>query len=137
MQRQPIPLSLMTAMHPVRRHHVTSLPTIPLTLNDGTATDFGRFTGNAVPVVNSASECGFTQQHGVTFPLTAKANVRREARHPLYGELTIKKTFLPGTVTWNFEKFLVDRDGEIVGRFASAVDPASPELRQAIKAVIE
>jgi glutathione peroxidase len=54
----------------------------------------------------------------------------------LYGELTIKKTFLPGTVTWNFEKFLVNRDGEIVGRFASAVDPASPELRQAIKAVI-
>lgn len=137
MQRQPIPLSLMTPMHPVRRHHVTSLHTIPLTLNDGTATDFGRFKGNAVPVVNVASECGFTQQRGVTFPLTAKANVRAKARPPLYSELTkFKKTFLPGTVKWNLEKFLVNRDGEIVGRFASAVDPASPELRQAIEAVI-
>lgn len=181
MQRQSIPLSLMTAMHPAREHHVTSLHTIPLTLNDGTATDFGRYKGNAVLVVNVASECGFTRQYagleelyglyrsrgleilgvpcdqfggqepgddaeiadfceknfGVTFPLTAKTDVRGKEQHPLYSELTkFKKSILPGTVRWNFEKFLVNRDGEVVGRFASAVDPASPELRQAIEAVI-
>lgn len=181
MQRQLSPLSLMRPMHPAREHHVTSLHTIPLTLNDGTATDFGRFKGNAVLVVNVASECGFTRQYagleelytayrgrgleilgvpcnqfggqepgddaeisdfceknfGVTFPLTAKANVRGKEQRPLYSELTkFKKSILPGTVKWNFEKFLVNRDGEVVGRFASAVDPASPELRQAIEEVI-
>ena len=63
MQRQATPLTLMTAVHPAREHHVTSLHTIPLTLIDGTATDFGRYKGNAVLVVNVASECGFTRQY--------------------------------------------------------------------------
>ena len=49
---------------------------------------------------------------GVTFPLTAKANVRGKDQHPLYAELTKFKTgMLPGLVKWNFEKFLVNRDG--------------------------
>ena len=42
---------------------MTNLYTIPLTLNDGTQTDFGRFSGNVVLVVNVASNCGFTPQY--------------------------------------------------------------------------
>jgi glutathione peroxidase len=42
---------------------VTSLYSIPLTLNDGTQTDFGRFKGSVVMVVNVASKCGFTPQY--------------------------------------------------------------------------
>jgi glutathione peroxidase-family protein len=119
----------MTTMQPGREHHVTSLSTVPPDLNDGTGSGFGRFTGNSVPV-NAASECGF----GVTFPLTATERVRGTEQQTLYSELTnSEKNILPGTVTSNFGKFLVTVPGEVVGRFASAAVPASPELRQAIK----
>jgi glutathione peroxidase len=128
----------MTTMQPAREHLVTSLPAVPPALNDGTGSGLGRFAGNAVPSVNVASACGF----GVTFPLTATARVRSKDQRSLYSELTYsgltksEKSFLPGAVTRNFQEFLVTGDGEVVGRFASAVVPASPELRQANKAVI-
>ncbi|WP_416399615.1 glutathione peroxidase [Burkholderia sp. LFS038] len=60
---------------------------------------------------------------GVTFPLTTKAEIRGENQHPLYAELTKFKTGeLPDLVQWNFEKFLVGRDGEVRARFAPAMD---------------
>ena len=71
---------------------------------------------------------------GVTFPLTAKANVRGKDQHPLYAELTkFKTSVLPGLVKWNFEKFLVNRPGEVVARFAPTVVPDSPEVLDAIE----
>lgn len=71
---------------------------------------------------------------GVTFPLTAKVDVRGKHQHPLYAELTrFKKGLLPGLVKWNFEKFLVNGDGVIVDRFASTVEPESPQLLAAIE----
>ena len=160
---------------------MTSLHTIPLTLNDGTETRFGRFKGHVVLVVNVASHCGFTPQYagletvyekfrdrgfeilgvpcnqfagqepgtdgeiaefcernfGVTFPLTAKANVRGKDQHPLYAELTkFKTSVLPGLVKWNFEKFLVNRDGEVVARFAPTVEPDSAEIIDAIESAL-
>ncbi|MCB8793999.1 glutathione peroxidase, partial [Escherichia coli] len=52
---------------------------------------------------------------GVTFPLTKKADVRGKHQHPLYAELTkFKNGILPGLIKWNFEKFLINRNGEIV-----------------------
>ncbi|CAN7206117.1 glutathione peroxidase [Arthrobacter sp. PvP023] len=157
---------------------MNSIHSIPLTLNDGTETDFGRFKGRVVMVVNVASQCGFTPQYGglellygkfkdqgfeilgvpcnqfagqepgsddeiaefcernfgVTFPLTAKADVRGKNQHPLYAELTrFKNGLLPGLVKWNFEKFLVNRDGVVVARFAPTVEPDSPEVIAAIE----
>lgn len=157
---------------------MNSMHSIPLTLNDGTETDFGRFKGNVVMVVNVASQCGFTPQYaglellygkfkdrgfeilgvpcnqfagqepgsdneiaefcernfGVTFPLAAKADVRGKDQHPLYAELTrFKNGLLPGLVKWNFEKFLVNRDGVVVARFAPTVEPDSPEIVAAIE----
>ena len=72
--------------------------------------------------------------YGVTFPMTEKVDVRGKHQHPLYAQLTKFKTgLLPGVVKWNFEKFLVNAEGEIVDRFASTVEPESPELVGAIE----
>ncbi|TFC97816.1 MULTISPECIES: glutathione peroxidase [Cryobacterium] len=72
--------------------------------------------------------------YGVTFPLTEKVDVRGKRQHPLYAQLTkFKSGLLPGLVKWNFEKFLVNPQGEIVDRFASTVEPESDEIVRAIE----
>ncbi|MDQ0729590.1 glutathione peroxidase [Arthrobacter sp. B1I2] len=74
---------------------------------------------------------------GVTFPLTAKADVRGRNQHPLFAELTKFKTgLLPGLVKWNFEKFLVNREGEVVARFAPTVEPDSAEVIDGVEQAI-
>ncbi|MGG5172342.1 glutathione peroxidase [Pseudarthrobacter sp. J1738] len=74
---------------------------------------------------------------GVTFPLTQKANVRGKDQHPLYAELTkFKNGILPGLIKWNFEKFLVSRDGKILARFGSKVEPDAPELIAAVESAL-
>jgi len=71
----------------------------------------------------------------VSFPIFRKIDVNGEERHPLYAELTE----LPdhkgnaGDVQWNFEKFLVSPEGEVVGRFRTKVVPDHPALIEAIE----
>ncbi|MCQ9162704.1 glutathione peroxidase [Arthrobacter sp. STN4] len=154
-----------------------TLQTIPLTLNDGTASSLAALGGTAVLVVNVASQCGFTPQYdalealhekyqdrglvilgvpcnqfggqepgtdgeiaefcrknfGVTFPLAAKADVNGPDAHPLFAALTDGGA---EPVRWNFEKFLLNHDGALVARFASAVAPDSPELVAAVEAAL-
>ncbi|HVF04723.1 MAG TPA: glutathione peroxidase [Frankiaceae bacterium] len=76
--------------------------------------------------------------YGVTFPLLAKTDVNGPDRHPLYAGLTgVDAGDDRGPdVLWNFEKFLVDADGEVVGRFRPQVLPDDPELRAAIEAAL-
>jgi glutathione peroxidase len=159
----------------------TTLHNIPLTMNDGSKTDFGRFSGKVVLVVNVASKCGFTVQYdalealyekyrdrgfeilgvpsnqfgqqepgtdeeiadfcrqnfGVTFPLAAKVDVNGDDAHPLYAALTSSgPTGETEPVKWNFEKFLINNDGDVVARFGSAVTPDSPELVSAIETAL-
>jgi glutathione peroxidase len=73
--------------------------------------------------------------YGVTFPLTEKVDVNGVERHPLYVELVAVADAegKAGDITWNFEKFLVSPDGEIVGRFRPQVDPESAEVVEAIE----
>jgi glutathione peroxidase len=79
-----------------------------------------------------AEFCGLN--YGVTFPMTAKVDVRGKNQHALYAELTkFKKGLLPGLIKWNFEKFLVSPTGEIVDRFASTTEPESTEIVAAIE----
>ncbi|MBG6214729.1 glutathione peroxidase [Cryobacterium sp. CAN_C3] len=79
--------------------------------------------------------CSMT--YGVTFPMTAKVDVRGKHQHPLYAELTkFKKSMLPGLIKWNFEKFLVSPTGVVVDRFASSVEPESTEIIDAIDKVL-
>ncbi|NLY81545.1 MAG: glutathione peroxidase [Clostridiales bacterium] len=64
--------------------------------------------------------------YGVTFPMFEKIEVNGENRHPLYKYLienNLNKN--SGDIKWNFEKFLVDRDGKIVNRYASLKKPKS------------
>ena len=65
----------------------------------------------------------------VSFPLFDKVEVNGPNRHPLYAWLTEqKKGFLGSrTIKWNFTKFLTDREGRVVGRFAPQVEPSSLE----------
>jgi glutathione peroxidase len=74
--------------------------------------------------------------YGVTFPLYEKLDVNGEGRHPLYDQLTAVPDAegKAGDVQWNFEKFLVSPEGEVVGRFRPLVDPEDPELVAAIEA---
>ncbi len=72
---------------------------------------------------------------GVTFPMMAKISVKGEDKHPLYVELTEKSKF-PGDITWNFNKFLLDRKGNVVARFDSPVEPMSDELVGHIKKLL-
>lgn len=74
---------------------------------------------------------------GVSFPLTAKVDVRGKNQHPLYAELTrFKSGVMPGLIKWNFEKFLVNVDGEIVNRFVPTVEPESDQIVQALEKVL-
>jgi glutathione peroxidase len=72
---------------------------------------------------------------GVTFPLFAKVEVNGPGRHPLYAALTETPDAegAAGDVQWNFEKFLVSRDGRTVTRFRSAVTPEDPALVSAVE----
>jgi len=76
--------------------------------------------------------------YGVTFPMTEKVEVNGEGAHPLYQRLTTTPdaTGEAGDVQWNFEKFLVDGSGRVVGRFRPRIEPDSPEVRTAIEAVL-
>ena len=74
--------------------------------------------------------------YGVSFPLLEKTDVNGESRHPLYAELT-KTADAEGTagdVGWNFEKFLLSPQGEVVGRFRTRTEPESAEIVAAIEA---
>lgn len=93
-----------------------------------------------------------TTNYAVTFPLFSKISVVGDDQHPLYAELTSQaptadgkddfRTALRGhgmtptedpDVLWNFEKFLVSRDGQVVGRYAPTVTPDDPALVQDIE----
>ena len=74
--------------------------------------------------------------YGVTFPMFEKIEVNGPGRHPLYDELTAvpDASGEAGDIQWNFEKFLVAPDGEIIGRFRPRTDPEDPGLVAAIEA---
>jgi glutathione peroxidase len=83
-----------------------------------------------------ATFCSTT--YGVTFPLMEKLEVNGPGRHPLYSELTAVADAAgeAGDIQWNFEKFLVAGNGEVVARFRPPVDPTSPDVVDAIEAAL-
>ena len=72
--------------------------------------------------------------YGVTFPMTEKVDVNGPGRHPLYDQLvkTADAEGHSGDIRWNFEKFLVARDGRVVARFSPMTAPDAPEIVTAI-----
>jgi glutathione peroxidase len=76
--------------------------------------------------------------YGVTFPMFAKIDVNGPERHPLYTELTEVPDAegKAGDIQWNFEKFLIDGEGNVVARFRPLTEPESPEVVEAIEGLL-
>lgn len=144
----------------------TAIDDQPMALN--------QFRGKVLLIVNTASECGFTDQYrelqdlwdcyrakdliviGVpsndfgnqepgsnatiekfchskfhaTFPMTAKTSVRGKNAHPFYRWAKSKTWFSP---RWNFHKYLIDRQGQVVGNYFSWTHASSPKIKKAIE----
>ncbi|WP_249871368.1 glutathione peroxidase [Oceanobacillus saliphilus] len=84
--------------------------------------------GNQEPGTDSEIASICQRNYGVTFPMFSKVDVNGENAHPLFKHLTAeKKGFLGGQIKWNFTKFLVDKDGNVVDRFAPQKKPESLE----------
>ena len=77
-----------------------------------------------------------TTNYGVTFPIFNKLEVKGPGQAPLYEKLT--KTEPSGDISWNFEKFLVGKDGNVIARFTPKTKPEDPsvvsKIEQALKA---
>ena len=73
--------------------------------------------------------------YGVTFPMFQKISVKGKEQHPLYSYLTSKKINpgFSGKISWNFNKFLISRDGQVVARFGSRTTPADKKLVESIQ----
>ncbi|MHB1091061.1 MAG: glutathione peroxidase [Ilumatobacteraceae bacterium] len=80
-----------------------------------------------------------SHNYNVTFPLSEKVDVNGDQRHPLYTELTkiADMDGHSGDIRWNFEKFLVDREGNVVARFHPKVVPDAPEVLAAIESALK
>jgi glutathione peroxidase len=75
--------------------------------------------------------------YGVTFPMFSKIHVTGEETHPLYARLTAQPEPVGGPVEWNFQKYLVDRSGRVVARFAPRVVPLDPGVVARIESLLD
>jgi glutathione peroxidase len=91
------------------------------------------------PGTNEEIKTFCSTKYNVTFPMFAKISVKGGKIHPLYKFLTSKETNpeFSGSISWNFNKFLVDRSGKVVARFGSKDEPESPKVVQAIEQALK
>ncbi|MBL0057972.1 MAG: glutathione peroxidase [Elusimicrobia bacterium] len=80
-----------------------------------------------------------TTKYSVTFPMFSKISVKGKDQHPLYQWLTSPETNpeFSGGISWNFNKFLINRQGHVVARFGSREDPLSDNLQKAVEAALD
>ncbi len=90
------------------------------------------------PGTNEEIESFCKTNYGVTFPLFGKISVKGKNQHPLYTYLTSKKSNpeFAGRISWNFNKFLIARDGQVIGRFGSRISPDDETLATALQAAL-
>jgi glutathione peroxidase len=74
--------------------------------------------------------------YGISFPMSAKLEVNGPGRHPLYAWLTDPANGHAGDIQWNFEKFLVGRDGRLLHRYAPTVKPRDNGLMNDVAAAL-
>ena len=72
-------------------------------------------------------------EYGVDFPMFASAKVKGGKAHPLYKKLIAATGKEP---SWNFNKYLIDRDGQVVGHYGSSITPESEDLVSAIQSIL-
>lgn len=91
--------------------------------------------GQQEPGTNEEIKGFCLTKYAVSFPLFSKISVKGPDKHPLYRHLTEHSAF-PGEVEWNFQKYLVDRSGKVVGRFHHRTKPLSPEIVSEVERVL-
>ncbi|RMH23952.1 MAG: glutathione peroxidase [Planctomycetota bacterium] len=77
-----------------------------------------------------------TKEYGVTFPMFEKISVMGEDQHPLYKKLTGAPEPIGGPVRWNFQKYLVDRTGRVVGMIPTQVKPTDEAVEARIESLL-
>jgi glutathione peroxidase len=95
--------------------------------------------GKQEPGTNEEIEKFCTSKYNVSFPMMSKVVVKGEGIDPLYKYLTSVDTApaKKGDVTWNFEKFLIGKNGQVVGRFSPKTKPEDPKLVESIEAELK
>ncbi len=76
-------------------------------------------------------------KYGVTFPILDKIHVKGSDQAPLYAALTGSSAKFPGAVKWNFGKFLIGKNGEVLARFEPKVQPEDPAVVTVIEAALK
>jgi glutathione peroxidase len=74
--------------------------------------------------------------YGVTFDMFSKISVKGKDQHPLYQYLT-KESPVPGEVKWNFQKYLIDRKGNVVEKFSPGTEPGEKEILEKIEQLLD
>jgi glutathione peroxidase len=92
--------------------------------------------GGQEPGTEQAIKQFCNSRFNVSFPMTSKIEVNGENQHPLYTLLSGADATFAGDISWNFEKFLIGKDGEVLQRFAPKIEPDSQELVNQIEAAL-
>lgn len=92
--------------------------------------------GKQEPGTNEEIKSFCYTKYALEFPLFSKISVKGEDMHPLYHYLTTQSPF-PGEIEWNFQKFLVNREGEIIARYRPGLKPLSPQIVQDIERALD
>ena len=94
--------------------------------------------GNQEPGTNEEIKQFCTTNYHITFPMFSKISVKGDDKHPLYRYLTGSEQGrqFGGEIKWNFNKFLIDRNGSIAGIYGSKTEPQSPELIARIESAL-
>ncbi len=74
--------------------------------------------------------------YGVTFPMMAKISVKGKDIHPLYQYLTTQSPYT-GDISWNFNKFLLNREGQVINRFGSKQTPMGEDITKAVESALQ
>jgi glutathione peroxidase len=92
--------------------------------------------GNQEPGTDQEIQKFCTLNYDVTFPMMSKVSVLGSDIHPLFGYLT-EKSPLPGPIKWNFSKFLLNKQGLLVSRFPSEVEPLDSNLVAKVEELVK
>lgn len=92
--------------------------------------------GKQEPGTNEEIKSFCYTKYALEFPLFSKISVKGQDMHPLYHYLTTQSPF-PGEIEWNFQKFLVNRQGEIIARYRPGLKPLSPQIVEDIERALD
>lgn len=92
--------------------------------------------GGQEPGTNEEIKAFCTAKYDVSFPVFDKIHVKGPEQAPLYAALTGPGSKFPGDVKWNFGKFLISRNGEVLARFEPGIKPDNPAVVTAVDAAL-